>query len=292
MKIKTYSGKRMRIVMSQIRKELGPDAVIIATNEDPSGIVVTAAVEHKATKAPITEIIDILQCHLVSKSVLSQFAKAKGGLDTVLKDAIDFAPIKFAERSRLVLVGPPGVGKSLVVAKLAAQHTGKTHLITADRRKSGAIEQTMKYAQNINVPCSVIENPLLLRTKLSMIGQDTLVIVDTPGVNPFNPDDMQYIAALVKACEVAPILVLPANLSSEELNDMATVFIATGAKDLIVTKCDIARRLGGIVDLLINHDLQLAAMGFSSITSHQLLSGSPVILAKLLMQKFEVQLAA
>lgn len=295
MKIKTYTGKRMRIIMSQIRKELGPDAIIISANEDPSGVVVTAAIEeNNETNMHSSDILQVLKAHGVLQSVQSKFINSQFlqfGFDAVLENVISFDGSDIAQNSKIVLVGPPGVGKSLATAKLAAAGAiagKKVHLITADRRKSGAIEQMMKYAQNVEATISVIENPLLLRNRLATIDSNVLVIIDTPGANPFSPKDMQHTTSLIMACGVAPTLVLPAGMDGDELMDIATVFEATGARNVILTKCDIARRLGSVINMLVNRKLNFSAYGIGPSVADLLVSANSEDFSKLILQKTEV----
>ena len=74
-------------------------------------------------------------------------------------------PIKAVAGTRRVvaLVGPTGVGKTTTVAKLAANfklaHGARVGLVTVDTYRIAAVEQLKTYAEIIDLPLSVVNDP-------------------------------------------------------------------------------------------------------------------------------------
>ena len=79
-------------------------------------------------------------------------------------------PIKPIAGTRRVvaLVGPTGVGKTTTVAKLAANfkltHGARVGLITVDTYRIAAVEQLKTYAEIIDLPLSVVNDPAEMPT--------------------------------------------------------------------------------------------------------------------------------
>ena len=88
-----------------------------------------------------------------------------------LCDAVELSipvapPIKAVVGTRRVvaLVGPTGVGKTTTVAKLAANfklaHGVRVGLITVDTYRIAAVEQLKTYAEIIDLPLAVVNDPV------------------------------------------------------------------------------------------------------------------------------------
>ena len=79
------------------------------------------------------------------------------------------------------------------------------------------------------------------------MGSETQLLIDTPGLNPF---DEAQVAGLLQAAADAncePLAVLAAGGDALETADTALAFAAFGAECLIATKIDATRRIGGIL---------------------------------------------
>jgi flagellar biosynthesis protein FlhF len=80
------------------------------------------------------------------------------------------------------------------------------------------------------------------------------------------------------------VLVMPAGLDPAEAADQAVAFAEAGASLLIVTRLDIARRLGGIVAAAATARLPLTEAGIGPGAADGLVRLTPATLADRLMQ--------
>ena len=109
-----------------------------------------------------------------------------------------------------MLVGEPGVGKSIAIAKLAAQAimaNKSVHVITCDHMKAGAIHQQLAYAKVMNLRLSVAKSPEQLAKIVSACQQFDVVLIDTPGINPFDYNELKMLAQYIIAIGRTPTLV-------------------------------------------------------------------------------------
>jgi flagellar biosynthesis protein FlhF len=73
------------------------------------------------------------------------------------------------------------------------------------------------------------------------------LLIDSPGFNPFRPADLGLLSGLLEASRAAPVLVLPAGLGVADCAEIGHTYVALGARHLLATKLDAARRLGGLL---------------------------------------------
>src|SRR6185295_14915354 len=92
-------------------------------------------------------------------------AECRGGSDQIIRRALsaELEPMagNDAEYERCeVFVGPPGVGKTTTIAKIAAQErlvrNRALNLVAADSFRAGAVEQLRGYAEILSVPFRVV----------------------------------------------------------------------------------------------------------------------------------------
>ncbi len=105
------------------------------------------------------------------------------------------------------------------------------------------------------------------------------MLIDTAGINPFDPTHMQTLTALAEAAGAVPVLVLAAGQDSSEAADQAEVFAAAGIRHLIPTRLDIARRLGAVIAAADAGTLTLSEAGTGSGATDGLTQLTPALLA-------------
>jgi flagellar biosynthesis protein FlhF len=313
MRLKSFHGPTLTDAMRQVREALGEDAIIVATRDDEGGGVrVTAAIDETAPPATSTktaaaappegsEAIEIIAealmrhqapSHLAEKLLATATQFANDDPVLALGAAFDahfkFQPVIEDKPDKpLMLIGPPGAGKTLSVAKFATRATlGKRAVvvISTDVERAGGIEQLAAFTRLLKLDLVEIEDSHSLREAVSM-QKSGHIYIDTAGRNAFVESERQQLRGLVAASCGDAALVLPAGLDSSEAVDMAKEFRALGATRLIITRTDMARRLGSVLRVAFDLQMPLANYSASSKVTEPLLPLNPVALARLVLPK-------
>lgn len=305
MRLKTFHGSTMREAMDMVRDELGPHAIIVSSEETPQGINMVAALDTATDASPISgsnpyeELQTCFSQHNVCSSyvyhLLQRFPKDfKGDLITILEQIFAsqnfFQPLTLDSSTPLLLMGPPGVGKSLALAKLAAQcvlSDQPVHLITSDRHKAGAVEQLTTFAEALEVEVSVIENPALLKRAIDNKNEKQILLIDTPSTNPLDSRNLQTLKSLIISNKITPILTLSAEFDTLYSLDIINKFSDFNFKNLLITKMDLTKRLGNILKLSSENQFQLCAFGEGSSLAELLNPATPEYFANRFYNKYK-----
>ena len=286
MRLKSFTANSMKDAMQMIRDTLGENAIIVATREENGGktVRVTAAID-KDTEATmprplaeevayddwqyqddddaatvVEEVTDVMLRHAVPEDVLDNVIAAVNvmGLDdsrnalyAALQNLFEFKPLPTKSYGKpLILVGPPGAGKTLAAAKVAARGALaglKMAVITTDTIRAGGVEQLEAFTRLMKIELKKASTPQDVKARLAEIRGADQIIIDTAGVNPFDPESVKLLARLIHASEGDPVLVIPAGMDADESGEIARVFATIGAKTMIPTRVDVARRLGSLL---------------------------------------------
>ncbi len=312
MRLKTYTAASMAEAMAQIRAELGDDAIIVSTQRasDGNGVRVTAAQEgdpveddiHEALtgshRTPVGERVrEALEFHgapsrltelLVNLAATTSARDAVGACAGALDQVFQFAPLpQIAAPRPLMLVGPPGTGKTIAVAKLAARARLNGHaagVITADSVRAGAQEQLAAFTRILQVDLKKARGPDSLATLVrNMAHQYGVIFIDSPGLNPFSEEDMHFLRGLTEAVPLESVLVLNAGCDPLEAMEIAEAFAEVGASRILATRLDMARRLGGILAAAEAGGLAFADVSINPHVANGLCPINPVSLARLIL---------
>jgi flagellar biosynthesis protein FlhF len=274
----------MKDAMTTVRAELGEDAVIVSSRNDPrgGGVHVTAALDDAPLADPAgrsaedwlqydaereetsvaEDLTDLMLFHAVPEAVVDEIiscATVSGHADPRAALAEAFTHLFFFDRlpagahaRPLVVVGPPGAGKTSVVARLAARGAMaglRVAAITADGERAGAAAQLGALTKLMEVPLRAVQGPeaLTQAVEAARAAGAQQVLVDTAAANPFAAQDMRDLAALIKAAGGDTILTMPAGMDTEEAAEAARIFAAAGARRFLPTRLDGARRLGALL---------------------------------------------
>jgi flagellar biosynthesis protein FlhF len=304
MRIRVFTAPRMAEAMAMVRSELGADAVILGTRRTSAGVEVTAALEAPepaavpaavpppppAIAAPATAPPGVLARHGVPPKLA---ARLEGGpLSALLAQALSFGPLPDAVARPLLLAGPCGAGKSLTCAKLAARAVlrgggggGVAPLVvTTDSQRAGATEQLAAFTRVLGAPLVSAPDPIAVAAAVARRGERQPVLIDTAGCDPFDPEQAASLLALARASGADIVLVLPAGLDAAESADLARAFAVLGARRLLPTRLDAARRIGGVVAAAAAAGLPLTEAGTGPGVADGLTPLSPEWLARRLEQ--------
>lgn len=305
-----------------VREALGEDAIIVATREENGGrtVRVTAAVDNdrdypeKAAASSddwlyeddddsitvVEEITETMLRHAVPEDVLDQVVSCASvmGIDDprdamtgVLESLFSFMPLPTGPSSLpMMLIGPPGAGKTLAAAKIAARGAMnglKVAVITTDTVRAGGVEQLAAFTRLMNIELKKASGPKELKEKLLECRGADQIIIDTAGVNPFDPEAIKQVARMIGVTEMDPILTIPAGTDADESGEMARVFSTIGARHLLSTRIDVARRLGGLLSAAHQGGLSFADISDTAKVADGLTPLTATRLTRILMPRVE-----
>ncbi len=258
-------------------------------DEENEGAVAELLTDAMLRHSVTDEITDqVISC----ASVLGE-EQADIALIAALEHLFSFRPLsQKAAGTACMLVGPPGSGKTLAVAKLAARCVlagERVAVISTDTVRAGGIEQLSAFTRLMNINLVKASGPKQLRACLEHIGAADRIFIDTPGTNPFATEDMRALARLAAAGDIEPVLTLPAGMDSDESGETGRVFAALGVRSLLPTRIDIARRLGGLLSAAHHGGLIFSEYSNTPKVADGLTELTPKKLAHLLVPSFARQ---
>jgi flagellar biosynthesis protein FlhF len=194
-----------------------------------------------------------------------EFAEAHRLALGLLSRRIQIAEERWLDHGGVVaFVGPTGVGKTTLVAKLAARWVlrhgpSSLALVSADAIRIGAQDQIHTLGRLLGVPSYAVEGPRELTATLRALGDRRLVLIDTAGLSQRDARLAAELADLTGASgRVETCLVLSASAQAGSLEESVSRFAAARPASCVITKLDEATSLGGIISTLIRSALPLA----------------------------------
>ena len=222
---------------------------------------------------------------------VSDHAQLRQALSESLSQKLKFEPIEAAPTRPVVLVGPPGAGKTAAVAKLATRALAVGYealLISVDSERCGGAEQLRAMADRLGTPfetATTLQELSRLTKKARQAGQ--CVFVDAASASPMQPSDMRATERLVQEVGLEPILCMPADLRYEDLEDLSLAYAEIGTKRAIATRFDLTKRRASVVFALHKADMALAQISATPFITGGIALASAHRVAALLLEPFD-----
>jgi flagellar biosynthesis protein FlhF len=338
MQLRTFIADDMQGALAQMRREMGPEAIIVSSQRaKEGGVLVRAALDEAGTDletavaaepkeavvanfesgyrdnllrrlrengAPGARAKAFSRAELIAMlreqrapdalaHVLAEAAEKTNLTDMTLAlaSALDkkmrAEPIDFATCTALLLVGPHGAGKTATAAKLAAHAklAGRdVKLMATDAAGAGAVARLRAFAEHVGAHFLVTETAETTASAIVECGlQKCLAIVDTAGFDPRNAKARSAFSALAQIPDLEAIGIVSANGDSEETAEIAASLSLLGARRLIVTGLDTARRSGALL-AAASQDLNLAYVTSSPYVASGLETLTPLSLARRIVE--------
>ncbi len=181
----------------------------------------------------------------------STFEGIRRTLRKTLEAGFQFLPLPLNRSGyRIMLIGAPGVGKTMTIAKMAAQMVmdkKNVTVITTDTKRAGGVEQLQAFTDILGLELKVAETRDDLRKIMQECAEDERVLIDSAGTNPYDAKELKELGEFLGIGNVEPVLTMPTGGDAQEAAFIAKAFSFTQAKRLLFTRADISRRYGSIL---------------------------------------------
>jgi len=165
---------------------------------------------------------------------------------------------------RVAFAGPAGAGKTTLIAKLAARWVlrhgpRRVALVSADAVRIGAHEQMHMLGRLLGVTAHTVYDVAELPELLDTLSGQHLVLIDTAGASPRDPDLARRLRLLdQQKAKIETSIVLPASIQAGAIEEAIKLFEVARPQSCVITKIDEAVSLGGVLSALVRHKLPAA----------------------------------
>ena len=165
---------------------------------------------------------------------------------------------------RIAFAGPAGAGKTTLLAKLAARWVlrhgpRRVALVSADAVRIGAHEQMHMLGRLLGVTAHTVYDVAELPELLEALSGQQLVLIDTAGASPRDPDLARRLRLMNQAnSRIETSLVIPASIQAGAIEEAMKLFAVAQPSSCVITKVDEAVSLGGVLSALVRHKLPVA----------------------------------
>jgi flagellar biosynthesis protein FlhF len=153
-----------------------------------------------------------------------------------------------------VIIGPTGVGKSSTIAKLAAHYKMKeranVQVVSMDNHRIAAADQMRVFCKIIGVPFATASSPEEIAAMVAARRDLELVLIDTGGVSPKNPNQIEQLANLRSSSMPFDFhLCLSITDKEQQMDAAIRAFSVIGLNSIIFSKLDESWSFGEIFNL-------------------------------------------
>ncbi len=222
----------------------------------------------------IEEIIDQLTPRVVSQTASETETKSRkrrrtrsqentssagllASLRETLSARIELAPEPSLRRRSahphvVALVGPPGVGKTTTLVKLAARYGAHSRfplqVISMDNYRVAASEQLRTYASVLGVGFDALSSAAALEKALRQYESKELILIDTPGYGWRDFSAAEDLASVLRESASATLhLTVSASMKPSDLARVADLYEVFGYDAMLFTKIDETATIGSLV---------------------------------------------
>lgn len=188
------------------------------------------------------------------------------------------------------VLGSTGAGKTTTLVKLAARHVLRhgcddIAIISTDTTRVGAMDQLRAYGRILQVPVMLASTSDELRNCLFLNRDKKLVLIDTPALSNRDSQARDHLAQLLAvAPQMTQLLVLAADSETHAASELLSHCAPFAISAVVLTRLDLAARLGGLLSLLISQQLGIAWCCAGSRVPHDLKPADAVGLVELTWQ--------
>ena len=208
-------------------------------------------------------------------------------------------PLRVHQRKIMMFVGPTGVGKTTTIAKLAARYAYKlgtnykVGVVTLDSFRVGAVEQLKAYANIMRLPLEIVKKPEELNEAITRLRDCHYILIDTAGGSQYDVDKIDLINQYQQHLKEIPIekmLVMPANVKTNDLYEIYNSYSTLNIDNLIFTKLDETISFGNLISFAHKTKKSVCYLSIGQNVPDDLIEASSDYLIECFMNKQSVKI--
>lgn len=212
--------------------------------------LIADCLDYHAVPAPIADDL-LLKAESLNLPEKGDVAHLQSALIDLFHASLRFDPLPVKKAgTRAILVGPPGSGKTITAAKIAAKmvvDNQPVRLISTDTNRAGGIDQLSAFTKILGIELETASDRAELKALLASFHSSDRVIIDSAGCNPYDFQELKELGEFARLQDVEPVLVNAAGTDGFEATEIASVFSFLDIDRFIVTRTDCARRYGSLL---------------------------------------------
>ncbi len=164
----------------------------------------------------------------------------------------------------VALVGPAGVGKTTLIAKLAVQYAARhgrenVALITTDSNRFGAFDQLRNLGSVLKIPVQAVDTAEQLDAALDTFIERPLVLIDTAGLSHRDERLFTTLQTLRRSSAMLKAhLVLSATTQADALEQTINAYKPVDPCGCIISKLDESTSMGPVLSAVVEHKLPIS----------------------------------
>lgn len=256
-----------------------------------NGKVHSAAAEMMKRSGFSGAILARLDDHMLQSEARHGGEAVAGCLDSLMRYG---AFVDFAVNGRsLFFIGAPGAGKTVTIAKAANSLLGsgrRVGLVNFDGDRLGGSSQLEHLASIFDLPFVDVSTAQGFSPSdmEGMRGVDVL-LCDTPGVHFWKLGEIDTLLSYTDRMQGKALLICPAGHDASETAEMLRTARKLNIRHLIVTKCDLTRRLGATLTSIIEEEFVVLGCQRTRTLAERITKPTGTTLADMLQSRVLVE---
>jgi flagellar biosynthesis protein FlhF len=220
------------------------------------------------SKEWLEQVLDTLvHKPMLDKKLLEDERYLLGYILEAMDNSLEIREEYLSESKVMMLVGATGVGKTTMIAKLAAKYAYMSDekysvgFLNLDNFKIGAFDQLGHLAEVMDIEHLSIESHSGFMDGLKKLQAHDIIFIDTTGMSPYDTQKFIRIIEFMqtdiqKKLEVH--LVLPATVKYEDMEDIYQNFSFLNIHSVIISKFDETKHLGTLLNFMLLYQVPMS----------------------------------